>query len=342
MTCRTRTPRISLATIMALVCAMFLGLSVAAVASAPDVSAATVVARTGSRGWTVVVVQRVVGTPADGLYGPRTAAAVAAWQRARRLPATGVVDSVTWARVWAVWVRIPANGNDLSWPQCPPSTGHGYGLPMPSTSARFAVIGLTSGPGFTPNPCLASQTRFAKARHLYTGAYAMTTYPTASQFSAYKYRGPFKATTFTGRMNNVGFAQARFNVASMRRAGLTSPIIWMDVEPYRPGWSTSKIANKTLVDGARYGYTSAGYRVGFYSTKALWSEILGATRYRAAEWRTAGPRGLAGARSRCASSYSFQGGGAVISQWWTTNVDYDTTCPAANTSSLLAAYFHKY
>jgi Putative peptidoglycan binding domain len=342
MTCRTRTQPITLATITALVCALFLGLGVATLTSAPTASAATAVAQVGSRGWTVVVTQRVVGTAADGIYGPRTALAVKAWQRARMLPATGVVDTTTWARIWAAWLRIPATGGDVSWPQCPPSSGHGYGLPMPNASARLVVIGLTSGPGFSPNPCLASQTRWAKARHVYTAAYAMTTYPTANQFAAYKYSGPFNTSTFTGRMNNVGFAQARYNVASMRRVALASPIVWIDVEPYRPGWSTSKIANKTLIDGARYGYTSAGYRVGFYSTQALWSSILGTTRYRLPEWRTAGPRNLAAANARCAGSYSFQGGAAVLGQWWGPNIDYDTTCPSSNTPLLLATYFHKY
>jgi hypothetical protein len=235
----------------------------AAVAAAPTVSAASVVARVGSRGGVVVVVQRVVGTTADGVYGPNTA-------------------------------------------------------------------------------CLASQTRWAKARHVYTGVYAVATYPTASQFAAYRYRGPYKATTFSGRMNNVGFAQARFNVASMRRVGLSSPFVWIDVEPARPGWSTSKAADKAAIDGARYGYTSAGYKVGFYSAASMWSTILGATRYGLPEWRTAGPRSQAVANARCARSYSFQGGGAVLSQWWVPFIYYDTTCPSANTPGLLATYFHRY
>jgi peptidoglycan hydrolase-like protein with peptidoglycan-binding domain len=322
MASRTRMPIMSFATIAAVVCALFLGLSGAAVASAPTAAAASVVARVGSRGEVVVVVQRVVGTTADGVYGPRTATTVAAWQRARK--------------------RTPATGGDVSWPQCLPSSGHGYGLPMPGASARIVVIGLTSGPGFSPNPCLASQSSWAKARHMYTGAYAMTTYPTATQFAAYRYRGPYKATTFSGRMNNVGFAQARYNVASLRRVGLTSPFVWIDVEPYRPGWSTSKAANKAVIDGARYGYTSAGYKVGFYSTTSLWAQILGATRYGLPEWRTAGPRTQAAATARCARSYSFQGGGAVLSQWWSSTNDYDTTCPSANTPGLLATYLHKY
>ena len=58
-----------------------------------------VVLAVGSRGVTVRVLQKALGMPArdlDGIFGPRTRAAVVAFQRAHRLPATGVVG----ARVW--------------------------------------------------------------------------------------------------------------------------------------------------------------------------------------------------------------------------------------------------
>jgi hypothetical protein len=52
-------------------------------------------------------------------------------------------------------------GGDVSWPQCPEGMGiperRSKGLPMPLPSARFVVLGLTNGPGFTTNPCLAQQ-----------------------------------------------------------------------------------------------------------------------------------------------------------------------------------------
>ena len=55
------------------------------------------VLRTGSRGDAVKVLQRALGGLAvDGGYGPRTAAAVTAFQKARKLPATGVTDSRVW------------------------------------------------------------------------------------------------------------------------------------------------------------------------------------------------------------------------------------------------------
>lgn len=44
----------------------------------------------------VAAIQRVVGVGADGIYGPVTIAAVTAWQRAHKLPATGKVDASVW------------------------------------------------------------------------------------------------------------------------------------------------------------------------------------------------------------------------------------------------------
>lgn len=236
----TSQPRARLGTILAMICAALLPLGISAVSTAPTASAVntvgTVVAWIGSRGSTVVVIQRVVRVSADGVYGMGTVAAVKVFQRAGRLPPTGVVDSVTWARIRAVWVRMPAVGNDVSWPQCPKGMGipsrRSYGLPMPSASAQLVVIGVTNRPGFYANPCLASQTAWAKARHMHTATYAMTTHPTTRQVAAYGLRGPYRGTSSATRLANTGHAQARYNVASMRRAGLVSPIMWVDVEPY--------------------------------------------------------------------------------------------------------------
>ena len=60
-------------------------------------SVKSTVLRQGSSGTAVRVLQRALGGLAvDGAYGPRTAAAVSAFQKAHRLPVTGVTD----ARVW--------------------------------------------------------------------------------------------------------------------------------------------------------------------------------------------------------------------------------------------------
>ncbi|MGA8979331.1 MAG: peptidoglycan-binding protein [Pedococcus sp.] len=55
------------------------------------------VLRTGSRGEAVKALQRALGGLAvDGGYGPRTAGAVTAFQKAHHLPATGVTDATVW------------------------------------------------------------------------------------------------------------------------------------------------------------------------------------------------------------------------------------------------------
>jgi len=306
-----------------------------------------VVASVGSRGAKVVIIQRVVHASAEEVYGPKTAAAVKVWQRSHSLPATGVVVSRTWPKINAAWSSMEAVGNDISWPQCPNGMGvaghRGFGLPMPNAAAQFVVIGLTNGVGYAANQCLASQVAWAKAHHVYTAAYSMTTYPSTSQLATYGPKGPYAGTGLAARLANAGFAQAQFNVASMRTAGLVSPMVWVDVEPSGTAlWTRNKAANKAVIDGVLRGYRTAGFMVGIYSYKLGYDKILGATRYALPEWRTAGPRGQSVARGRCAASYSLQGGPAVLAQWWTASVDHDLTCPSSNTPAVLSAYFHKY
>jgi peptidoglycan hydrolase-like protein with peptidoglycan-binding domain len=54
------------------------------------------VLRTGSRGGAVVTLQRALRVAADGIYGPKTAAAVKALQGRARLARTGTVATLTW------------------------------------------------------------------------------------------------------------------------------------------------------------------------------------------------------------------------------------------------------
>jgi hypothetical protein len=323
--------------------------SAAPASAAPAWAVPAVVAGVGSRGPRVVIIQRVVHAKAEGIYGPKTAAAVKVWQRSHALPATGVVDSPTWSKINAVWAGMPAVGNDISWPQCPMGVGvgtpghRGFDLPMPPASAQFVVIGLTNGVGYAVNPCLAGQVAWARARHVYTAAYSVATFPSSGQLAAHGLRGPYAGTSLAARLANAGFAQARFNVASMHKAGLVSPMVWVDVEPAGTAlWTSNKAANKAVIDGVLRGYRTAGFKVGIYSFKRGYDKILGATRYGLPEWRTAGPRGPKVARDRCAAAHSLQGGPAVLAQWWTATVDHDLTCPSSNTPAVLSAYFHKY
>jgi hypothetical protein len=208
---------------------------------------------------------------------------------------------------------------------------------MPGRSARFVVVGLTNGPAFHPNPCLQSQVDRLRRRGLPLAAYAVANYPSRERLRQYGEAGPYDDRTRLGRLGNVGYAQADYNLGTMSAVGLSSPVIWVDVEPYALfPWSADLRANRAVVEGIVRRYREAGHRVGFYSAQGLWREVLGSARFGLPEWRTAGRLGRADALERCRASYSFQGGSAVISQWYTDTRDHDLICPGVK----LEDWFH--
>jgi len=236
-------------------------------------------------------------------------------------------------------------GGDVSWPQCPKGMGipqkPTLGLPMPLPSAKFVILGLTNGPAFTPNPCLASQVQWVKSRRLLAAAYAVNSYPDDQTLARYGQEGPFDGGSKLGALSNVGFQQAKFNLATMKRAGLQTPIVWLDVEPVPIFvWSTDTTANAAVVRGAARGYADAGYRIGAYSTQALWATVVGDLRLGIPEWRAAGQTSRAEALRRCGADRMFQGGEPVLSQWVADNRDLNVTCPG--TSAEMLRWFHQY
>ena len=229
-------------------------------------------------------------------------------------------------------VSGPLLGQDVSWPQCPPGMGipekRSAGLPMPDSRAQFVVIGLTNGPGFVANPCVADQVAFARDRKLLTAAYSVISGPTR-----------FSPKGVTGEQ--LGYQQARFNIATMKRVGLVTPIVWLDVESVPHfDWGSDKTENAAVIRGAAKGYTDAGYAVGVYSTPYLYANVAGTLRLNVPEWRAAGQTSLAEARSRCGSDWVIQGGRGVLGQWVENQRDRNTTCPGA--TAQLSRWFHQY
>lgn len=229
---------------------------------------------------------------------------------------------------------VRLSGGDISWPNCPRGMGipsrRSSGNPMPLSSASFAVIGLTNGPGWYPNPCLAAQVAWAKSRGVWASAYSMTTFPTSAQMRAYGGSGPWSTATRAGRLRNAGYAQATFNVTSMATAGLKVPFVWVDVEPYPTHpWSRDVHANRQVVRGVVRAYEDRGYQVGFYSYDNGWRTVVGSWRQPShPAWVPVGPvsSGWTRASSRC-SAPSFSGGPVWLAQWVQDNRDRDVTCP---------------
>jgi hypothetical protein len=200
------------------------------------------------------------------------------------------------------------------------------GAPMPADDAAYVVIGLTNGPGFHANPCLADQVAWAKQRHLMVAAYSVISWPDDAAQQQY------------GGLRDAGYAQAQFNVQSMKAAGLDSPIVWLDIEsvPFYD-WPADTAANAEVVLGAAQGYADAGYRVGVYSTPHLWASVVGDLSLGLPEWRAAGQTSQAEALRRCGSDWLIQGGVAALAQWVEDGRDVDITCPGAET--MLGDYF---
>jgi hypothetical protein len=238
-------------------------------------------------------------------------------------------------------------GYDVSWTQCPVEQG-GYGNPMPRPGANFVVIGVSKGSAFTTNPCLADQVAWARSRHVYVAAYVFPTYPTNAEYARYGAKGPYSTKTVQGRLMNVGWQQATYWAAAKKRAGLTTPMVWVDVEQKRTllRW-TARPADRNLpvLRGLLAGLKHAGLRTGIYTTTAHWKEITGGVRLGLPEWRTVGPATARDAFATCGAP-GVQGSPVLLAQYYTNlpaqNYDYDVMCPVTRTGGRLTRYFTKY
>lgn len=222
-------------------------------------------------------------------------------------------------------------GNDISWPQCSVADG-GYGLPMPPTTAKFVVIGLTQGLPFTENPCLADQVTWAASHDVPTQAYTMAAYPTPAQLIAYGAAGPWSTRTSAGRLSNVGYAEGGFALASLSRVGFAPGVVWIDVEPRSAQpWPTATAqqqrTNRYVVEGLMRRLRDAGKAYGLYSYLNGWQTITGSWRLPGVPvWATAGRLDYPSeALDRCTQA-SFSGGRVYLSQWYDDTRDYDLTC----------------
>ena len=153
------------------------------------------------------------------------------------------------------------------------------GNPLPLASASFAVVGLTNGPGWFPNPCLAQHVAWAKARGVWTVGVLDDDLPDGGAALAYGSDRPVVGRDPGGRLRNAGYQQAMFNVASMTDRGAAVPFVWVDVEPYPTHpWSRDVLANRQVVRGVVRAYQDQGYGVGFYSYDNGWRAVVGSWR----------------------------------------------------------------
>jgi hypothetical protein len=224
-------------------------------------------------------------------------------------------------------------GADISLPNCPKGEGipsrRSKGEPFPKPTAQFVQVGVTNGPGFTPNPCLAGELAWVATHHRLLGAYALTTKPRPSQVRRYGTDGPYRHTSAAGRLRNAGYAEAAYNVSTMNALAMVAPMVWVDVEPYAVApWSHHHSVNRDVLTGVIRGYREAGFTVGIYTYARGWHQIVGAWHLpKLPTWSPVGPRGEHRARAVCHRGPS--GGRTWIAQWTGPHRDFDLLCPAA-------------
>ena len=240
----------------------------------------------------------------------------------------------------------PVLGADISWPQCPKGMGipqkRSHGAPMPIDAARYVIIGLTNGPGFYPNPCLAGQTAWVKSRNLMAAAYSVISYPEQRHFDAYRNKGPYDGSTRLGALSNVGYQQAVFNLRHHEaraapvtdRSGWTSSRCRTSTGPatWRPTPRSSEGPHAATPTPATASAPTPRRPSGSTSSATCVSGIP--------EWRAAGQTSRAEALRRCGPDRMFQGGDAVLGQWVEADRDMNVTCPG--TSREMLRWFHQY
>jgi hypothetical protein len=228
-------------------------------------------------------------------------------------------------------------GNDISYPQC--------GKSYPSGQA-FAIVGVNGGKASNFNPCFAAQWAWAKTSvggtsqppaQLYVNTgnpgdvlaqYNVTDWPTSSVPA-----DPY-GTGCSGQWTDdlacsweYGYERASADL-NFVGSGASSKW-WLDIETAN-SWTSDSAKNQAALEGMVYALTQAGKTVGIYSSSGSWSTLFGpvaptSTLYSLNEWRP-GARTLAKAKSNCALA-PFEGNGRVeITQYVSTNLDYDFSC----------------
>lgn len=232
-------------------------------------------------------------------------------------------------------VSTTPTGNDISYPQC--------GKSYPSGQA-FAVVGVNGGKASDFNPCFSSQWAWAQTStggtsqpsaqlYINTGnpgdvlaQYDVTDWPTSSVEA-----DPYGtcAGTWTDDLPcswEYGYERAQ---ADLSFVGVSGGSWWLDIETAN-SWTSDPAKNQASLEGMVYALQQAQATVGIYSSSGAWSSLFGAVAtssplYSLPEWRP-GARTLSKAKSNCGLA-PFEGDGTVeVTQYVSTNLDYDYAC----------------
>lgn len=222
-----------------------------------------------------------------------------------------------------------SSGYDVSYPQC------GSALPA---SAGFGIVGVNDGIVYSPNPCLASQYRWADTSTTSTVEARVSFYANTADPGPSSGHWPLGQLTpqvcVTGANYGCDYDYG-WNAANdsyqdaVGAAGATAAQgapWWLDVESAN-SWNDGYALNTADLQGAADALDQlTGHQPGFYTNSSSWQSITGSTRqFSSYEAWLPGARTLRGARSNCAATAP-TGGTVYLSQYSAKGLDADYDC----------------
>ena len=201
----------------------------------------------GSTGEIVKQIQKVVGcTPDDSVWGPKTTAAVRAWQKAHNLVADGIAGPATLA---AMGISETATATDINITKAPISTHITY---MPRRQPQYIAIHYTAGGSSRSGQAMATRNVFLKreasADYVVDDAQIVQVNPDPRNY--YCWAVGDKKNPYTGGGSLYGKAKNRntisIEICSNLAAGTSAKM------PNHSGWSFTDAALNNARQLVRY------------------------------------------------------------------------------------------
>lgn len=204
---------------------------------------------------------------------------------------------------------------DISWPNC---------NRLPTRFYARAVIGVSGGLDFHPNPCLGNEARLAAVYGLYANT-GDPGFPRIARLGigplhcrpkdliCYSYNYGYQAGLYA-------LNQAKLNVAN-------SSEWWLDVEAIN-SWTSSKLANRADISGMIAAIDNSSTllrpRIGIYTAANQWYALVGHWQLRLPLWLGTGATSKQAAQKACLIKPIFDR--TVLTQYTLGNVDYNYIC----------------
>ncbi len=206
----------------------------------------------------------------------------------------------------------PTYGVDISFPQC--------GRTFKDMGNGYAIIGLDGGMPDRPNPCFATQWRFA-ARQAGSAVYVNT------------------ADNNRGDPLTVGRRAAAGDLAALEAHGVRPGTpVWLDVE-LPEVWKGSQARHRAVISEHLRVLAEAGYPVGIYSAPALWEEITGGASVDVPTWVGIGTASAQRAAATCGRTSFGDRRPSIVQRIGTGSdgkpLDRNLTCPGIELSGLV-------